>query len=88
MKLLGDKILIKKIEKESGIILPDSVKTQDRIGVVLAVGERCDTVKVGNNVLYSGGISTDDIGEIVSEYGTGCLITNESKIQITWNIPK
>ncbi len=65
LKPLGDKIVVKPIEKEektkSGIVLPDTAKEKPQEGEVVAVGpgkfekgERVPMeVKVGDRVIYS-----------------------------------
>jgi len=66
IKPLGDRVVIKPIEKEemtkSGIVLPDTAKEKPQEGEVIAVGEgrmlengeKVDlSVKVGNKVIYA-----------------------------------
>ncbi len=66
IKPLGDRVVIKPIEKEemtkSGIVLPDTAKEKPQEGEVLAVGEgrMLDSgekvplsVKVGDKVIYA-----------------------------------
>lgn len=60
MQLLGERILVKKIEKESPIILPDKVMVDEIIeGEVVALGNRipnetgCDELEIGDIVQWS-----------------------------------
>ncbi len=87
LKPLGDKIVVKPIEKEektkSGIVLPDTAKEKPQEGEVVAVGpgkvekgERVPMeVKVGDRVIYSkyGGTEVKVEGE---EY----LILSQSEV--------
>lgn len=87
LKPLGDKIVVKPIEKEektkSGIVLPDTAKEKPQEGEVVAVGpgkfekgERVPMeVKVGDRVIYSkyGGTEVKVEGE---EY----LILSQSEL--------
>lgn len=87
LKPLGDKIVVKPIEKEektkSGIVLPDTAKEKPQEGEVVAVGpgkfekgERVPMeVKVGDHVIYSkyGGTEVKVDGE---EY----LILSQSEV--------
>lgn len=87
LKPLGDRIVVKPIEKEektkSGIVLPDTAKEKPQEGEVVAVGpgkyekgERVPMeVKVGDRVIYSkyGGTEVKIEGE---EY----LILSQSEV--------
>lgn len=87
LKPLGDKIVVKPIEKEektkSGIVLPDTAKEKPQEGEVVAVGpgkyekgERAPMdLKVGDRVIYSkyGGTEVKIEGE---EY----LILSQSEV--------
>lgn len=86
MQLLGNRIIVRKIEKKSqtGLILLDEEKNSSRLGEVMAIGNKCEDLKVGDTVIYSGGISCDDISDIVSEFGKGCVITYENKGEMHW----
>ena len=60
MKLLGERILVKKVEKDSKIILPDHVMTDEIIeGEVVAIGNRithesgCDELELGDVVQWN-----------------------------------
>ena len=60
MKLLGERILVKKLEKDSKIILPDHVMTDEIIeGEVVAIGNRitresgCDELELGDVVQWN-----------------------------------
>lgn len=64
LKPLGERIVIKKLEKEeqtaSGILLPSSAQEQPQYAEVVAVGaeiladdDKKDTVKVGDKVIYT-----------------------------------
>ncbi len=60
MKLLGERILVKKVEKDQKIILSDHVMTDDIIeGEVVAIGNRvtpesgCDELEIGDIVQWS-----------------------------------
>lgn len=66
IKPLGDRVVIKPIEKEemtkSGIVLPDTAKEKPQEGEVIAIGEgrmlengeKVDlSVKVGDKVIYA-----------------------------------
>lgn len=55
---LGDRIVVKPLEEEqrtkSGIVLPDTAKEKPQRGLVVAVGDDEDVIKVkpGDRVLY------------------------------------
>lgn len=55
---LGFRVLVEVLEQEnftpSGLVIPDTAKTKQQKGVVIAVGEDEDliTVKVGEKVLF------------------------------------
>lgn len=55
---LGSRVLVKVLEEESvtasGLVIPDTAKSKQQRGVVVAVGEAEDliTVKVGDTVLF------------------------------------
>lgn len=57
LKPLGDRIIIKQAEAETtsagGIIIPGSGEKPNQ-GEVLAIGTKCEEVKVGDVVLYDG----------------------------------
>lgn len=65
LKPLGDRVVLKKIEKEenvtkSGLVLPSSAKEESNIAEVLAVANEIDKdektagqLKVGDKVVYS-----------------------------------
>ena len=60
MKLLGERILVKKVDKDSKIILPDHVMTDEIIeGEVVAIGNRithesgCDELELGDIVQWN-----------------------------------
>ena len=60
MKLLGQRILVKKVAKDSKIILPEHVMTDEIIeGEVVAIGNRvtegsgCEEVKIGDIVQWN-----------------------------------
>ncbi len=80
MKLLGERILVKKVDKDSKIILPDHVMTDEIIeGEVVAIGNRvnllgqhnathgCDELELGDVVQWNahGGMWTKIEGEVV-----------------------
>lgn len=83
MQLLGDRIIVRKIEKKSqtGLILLDEEKKRERFAVVVEVGNKCVDLHVGDTVLYSSGIGCDDISDIAQNHGMGCVLTNESKCE-------
>jgi len=55
---LGSRVLIKVLEEESvtssGLVIPDSAKTKQQRGVVVAIGDDTDVIKVstGETVLF------------------------------------
>lgn len=58
IKPINDRVLIKKPEKtnelESGIILPDDAGTENnQKGEIIAIGEKVEYVKNGQNVIYN-----------------------------------
>ena len=67
MKLqpLADRIVAKSIEVEAksaaGILLPDSAKEKPQSAEVLAVGKDVKEVKVGDQVVHSGGYDVKTI---------------------------
>jgi co-chaperonin GroES (HSP10) len=83
MQLLGDRIIVKKIEKKSktGLILLDEEKQRERFGEVLETGNKCVDLHPGDSVIYSGGMNCDDIPEVSNKHGKGCILTNESKVE-------
>lgn len=87
MKPLGNRVIVRKKEKKSehGIILLDEERNSSKLGEVMCVGDRCEDLKVGYEVIYSGGINCDDIPDIVSEFGKGCVITFENKCEMLWD---
>jgi len=84
---LANRVIVRRIEKKSnaGIILLDEEKNSSKLGEVMCVGGRCEDLKVGYRVIYSGGIDCDDIPDIVSKFGKGCVITFENKCEIHWD---
>ena len=63
---LGDRVVIKKVEKEettkSGIVLPNSAKEEPKIAEIVAVGatvEEKGEIKVGDKVIFSKYSGTD-----------------------------
>ena len=58
LKPLGDRVLIKVAEAEkktaSGIIIPDNAQEKTQTGIVVAVGDDKDVIKVsaGQKVMY------------------------------------
>lgn len=60
MKLLGERILVKKVEKESPIIIPDKVMVDDIIeGEIVAIGNKitegsgCEVLQIGDIVQWN-----------------------------------
>ncbi|WP_425446330.1 co-chaperone GroES [Dethiothermospora halolimnae] len=60
IKPLGDRVVIKKVEKEettkSGIVLPNSAKEEPKIAEIIAVGPKVEEkgeIKVGDRVIFS-----------------------------------
>ncbi len=63
---LGDRVVIKKVEKEettkSGIVLPNSAKEEPKVAEIVAVGltvEEKGEIKVGDKVIFSKYSGTD-----------------------------
>ncbi len=59
LKPLGDRVVIKKLEKEdttkSGIVLPNSAKEEPKIAEVIAVGSKVEEkgeLKVGDKIIF------------------------------------
>ena len=89
MKLLGERILVKKVEKDSKIILPDHVMTDEIIeGEVVAIGNRithesgCDELELGDVVQWNahGGIWTkieDDVVCILRPNDVICVLDGQ-----------
>lgn len=55
LKPLGDRVLVRGIEAEnttaSGIIIPGTPEAPSK-GEVVAIGSKCEEVKVGDNVFF------------------------------------
>jgi chaperonin GroES len=54
-KPLGGMVLLEPIERlgaVGNIILPDNYESKDQYGIVLAIGEKVNHIKVGDKVLY------------------------------------
>lgn len=83
MKLLGDRVLIKKKEKHSNnVILLNTV--DNNYGTVIEVSDKAVQTDIGDEVFFSGGISGDDFEDIVRKHGHGTVLINESRI-LWWN---
>ena len=60
IKPLGDRVVIKKVEKEettkSGIVLPGSAKEEPKVAEIVAVGPKVEEkghINVGDKVIFS-----------------------------------
>lgn len=59
LKPLGDRVVIKKLEKEdttkSGIVLPNSAKEEPKIAEVIAIGSKVEEkgeLKAGDKIIF------------------------------------
>ena len=79
IKPLKDRVIIKRADEEkttaSGIIIPDSATEKPAKGEILAVGIKCEEVKVGDQVLFES-YATKEITEGDTKY----LIVKEEDI--------
>lgn len=57
LKPLHDRVLVERIEAESktvgGIIIPDNAKEKPVEGLVISIGNKVESLKVGDKVLFA-----------------------------------
>jgi len=78
MKLLGQRLLVKRVQTEektdSGIYIPNTVRDSKQLMEVVQVSEHLMTdIKAGNKVMVNEHISGYDVGD-------GLMIINESEV--------
>ena len=57
LKVLFDRVLVERVEAENktagGIIIPDTAKEKPIAGFVISVGDKVETLKAGDKILFS-----------------------------------
>jgi len=89
MELLGQRIAVKKVEKDSKIILPDKVMVEDIIeGEIVAIGNKitegsgCEVLNVGDMIQWSAfaGTWTKIEGQVVCILRMNDIVCRLAKI--------